>query len=157
MTKTYSQLLDSTKERFSSMLKLLHKSGLTTSEVRNFTPRELKNALGNKAVLKTNKAYLSVIRQMTKNFEVKENTVNLALNTYKQFGFRTKGLKFIEKQLSKAMSNTFNDIAKRLQKINPKLTKKQSYIKARDLLKVPKSDYVMLNQQERLVLADYDY
>lgn len=154
--KDYNDLSDSTKNRYASMLEKLHKSGFTTMEVRNFTGKELKNALQNKATIKTNEAYIRIIHQITTTIERKDKTVDLALDSYKKFGFKGRGLDKIEKELTKVSGNTYFAIVKRLQK-DYKESEKKALIHARDILKLPKSHYTMLEQKEQLILADFDY
>lgn len=151
----YKDLSEGSKSKYTSMLTLLHKSGFTISEVRNFTPKELKNALGNKAVLKTNESYLRVIKQISMTSERKEKTIEKALISYENFGFRGKKLDQMKKELVKTSGNTFMSIAKDLQKKG--YSEKQSYYRTRVLLKVPLSDYdSKLEQSDIDILEMYD-
>ena len=151
----YKDLSEGSKTKYSSMLTLLHKSGFTISEVRNFTPKELKNALGNKAVLKTNESYLRVIKQISMTAERKEKTIEKSLIVYENFGYRGKKLEKIKSELVKTSGNTFMAIAKDLQKKG--YSEKQSYFKTRVLLKVPVSDYDdKLNDVDIEILERYD-
>ena len=155
MVKEYSQLSEPTKSRYSSMLEKLHKSGFTISEVRNFTGKELKNALGNKATVKTNEAYIRIIKQISSTPERKEKTIEKTLISYKNFGYRGKKLNDIEKELVKTSGNTFMSIAKDLQ--HEGYSEKESYYKTRELLKVPKSDYdKKLTKIEKDIIESYD-
>ena len=79
MVKTYNELSKGTKERFSSMLTLLHKSGFTVPEVRSFTPKQLGVALGCKAHLPALEGYMRLIRQMSLTPERKEKTLNKSI------------------------------------------------------------------------------
>ena len=152
----YNQLAESTKERYTSMLKQIHLSGLTVMEVRDYTPKEFKNALGNKASLKQNEKYLSIVRQISHNIERKDNTVKRAKDFYQNIGYRAKGLERIEKELTRTIGNTYFSIVKRLQK-DYKETEKKALLHARDILKISKKDYSMLEQKEQVILADFDY
>ena len=155
MVKQYKELSESSKSRYSSMLENLHKSGFTISEVRNFTGKELKNALGNKATIKTNDAYIRVIKQISKTPERKEKTIEKALVSYENFGYRGKKLEKIKSELVKTSGNTFMSIAKDLQAKG--YSEKQSYFKTRVLLKVPVSDYdEKLNDVDIEILERYD-
>lgn len=155
MVKEYSQLSDTTKSRYSSMLEKLHKSGYSITEVRDFSGMELKKALGNKATVKTNEAYIRIIKQISKTPERKERTIALTLISYKNFGYRGKKLDVIEKELIKTSGNTFMSIAKDLQNVG--YSEKESYYKTRELLKVPKSDYdKKLTITEKNIIENYD-
>lgn len=160
MVKSYNELSEGSKNKHANFLERLHKSGLTTMDVRQMSKdgnwKGLKTALGSKGNKASIEGLFRLNNQITMTPERKENNVKRALKTYENNGFRGKGLRNVEKQLIKTNAQTFFAIAKDLQK-KFKETKKQSYKHARDLLKVPESRYDLLDVEERLVLADYDY
>lgn len=155
MVKEYKELSESTKKTHATKLAMLHKSGFTISEVRNFTGQELKNALGNNASITTNESYIRIFKQIAMTSERKEKAIERSLITYKNFGYRAKKLDSIEKELIKTSGNTFMSIASDLQ--NKGYSEKESYYKTRELLKVPISDYdKKLTKVEKDIIQSYD-
>ena len=152
----YSDLSESTKERHKAIIKNLHLSGYTITEAKKWTWKEMKRNTGNKAGMEANKGYLRLLSQITFDKERRLENVEYTITDYKKFGYRGNKLAQVKKELIKTVGSTYFTIANDLMTIfNEK--EKESYIHARDLLLIPKSQYDKLDKREKFILEQYGY
>lgn len=156
----YAQLSESTKQRYSSMLEKVHKSGYTSKELLKMNDNDFRNALGTKA--KNLNSQRSLVRNMSKGTsrkdtkERQEGLINRVVKSYKKSGIKGKQLTTITKEVKKSIGyNKFFDIAKDLQQYYGE-TNEQSWKHAHDIIILPKKLQPLLDQKEIDILSEYD-
>jgi len=151
--KKYVQLSVSSKQKLSSVLVRLHKSGITSKEALGLSDSELKKNLGFKGSQQSFKALKRNITQLSYTQERKQGVSNQSLIHYSNIGYRGKGLSRVKSQLRKGVGlNIFFDIAKKVQK-QYSLTEKQSYKATDTILRQAKVNYKRLDKKERELLS----
>ena len=152
--KPYSKLSKSSQKRLGQFAKKVHLAGTTASKVKKMTDSEIRTTFQTKA--KDLDTFRRLARQLTATKERRESSIEKALKSYVKFGFKGKRLEQVEKELIKSTGNTFMAMAQDIQdKLG--LSEKESYKKANELLKLPKSEYDELSDLEIEILEDYDY
>ena len=152
----YSDLSESTKIMYKDKIKVLHLSGYTITEAKKWTWQEYKRNTGNKGLKAYNEGCLRILKQITFDRERRLENVEFTLNDYKKFGYRGNKLAQVKKELIKTIGSTYFTIANDLMSVfNEK--EKESYIHARDLLLIPKSQYDKLDKREKFILEQYGY
>ena len=153
MRKTYSQLSESSKERLSSVLERLHKSGLSVKDVEAMSNVQLKRAIGFKGKISSLEGFRRNVAQLQFTQIRKESISNRTLISYQKAGYRGKGLSRVSHQLRKGIGlNTFFDIAKKVQ-TTFNISKSQSYKRTDLILKKARINYKKLSKREKEILS----
>ena len=160
MVKKYSQLKPLSKNKLSTTLERLHKSGLKRNDIfrpkdnkQLISDKELRLSLGFKGKKASFEGLKRNIRQIGISKERKEGSVNLSLPKYANFGFRGRKLDIIKKELRTTSGiNIFFDIQAKVQK-EFNLTKNQALIQTKAILEIAKTNYTKLNKREKIVLS----
>ena len=153
MRKTYFQLSESSKERLSSVLERLHKSGLSVKDVEVMSNVQLKRAIGFKGKISSLEGFRRNVAQLQFTQIRKESISNRTLISYRKAGYRGKGLSRVSHQLRKGIGlNTFFDIAKKVQ-TTFNISKSQSYKRTDLILKKARVNYKKLSKREKEILS----
>jgi len=159
MTKKYSELGKGSKDKLSSTIERLHKSGITRKEALAMSDSQLRKELGfvgKKASfegLKRNIKQIGVGISKTDTIKRKEGLSNLLLPKYIKFGYRGKRLNIVKTEIRKTSGlNIFFDISKKVQ-TQFNLTSKQAYKRTDLIIKKYYKDKRTLSNVERQILS----
>jgi len=157
--KKYTQLSKGSKDKLSTTLERLHKSGITRKEALLMSDYDLKMALGFKGKKASFEALKRNIRQVghgvskTDTITRKEGISNLLLPKYVKFGYRGKKLNIVKTEIRKASGlNIFFDIAKKVQSTF-NVSQKDSWNETRAILELAKVNYNALTKREKKILS----
>jgi len=155
-TKKYVDLSSGSKKKLENTLERLERCGITIYESKKMSDTQLRQALGFKGKKTSFDGLKRNINQLSLDMSRKQGSINLVLAKKVKQGYRGKGLKIQRGILVKTCGDTFTSIALDLEKAG--LSKKESYIATRRILKVPKYLYPkQLNRKEREILGNYGY
>lgn len=162
--KSYDNLKQDSKTRFSNLTSKIHKAGFTIKESKSMDWKLFREVIGLKSNTKKASviAQQRVLNQITATKERKSGTVKLAIKTYEKEGWKMKGLEAIRKELVKVVGNTFFDVAEKIEakyysKIkDDKLRKDKIYQHTRELLAIAKKGFKNLTQKEKKLLKKFD-
>jgi len=157
--KDFNQLAKSSKDKYSSILKRLHTSGITSKEALVMSNSELKKTIGFKGKLSSLNGLKRNISAIKRDSTKKRDLPNYTLKSYKKFGYRGKKLQEVKIELNKTIGSTFYSISDDIQK-KRNISEKEADKRVNFLLKLDKkklNDTEVVSEKERDILRDYGY
>ena len=159
LVKKYSELGKGSKDKLSSTIERLHKSGITRKEALAMSDSDLKQSLG----FVGKKASFEGLKRNIRNIGSgisdkdkltrKEGLSNIVLPKYVKFGYRGKKLNVVKTELRKTAGlNIFFDISRKVQS-QFNLTSKQAYKRTDLIIKKYHFKKESLSKVERQILS----
>lgn len=151
--KDYKDLSPSTQKRLSTLLETLYKSGISVIQANNMTDSELRQAINSNA--KDMNPNRRLIKQLIKTPDRKKGSIDIVKDKLKKEGWKDKALDNRVKELNKTVGSTFLYVSNELQ-VRKGMSEKDSWTRARFLLKLPESKYNEIDLIEKDIMENIE-